>query len=148
MKSPIGIVSMGYGGIEINEDHINLITKRCEIKSKDGYQVKEEKNKVKQMENIHYMIRFLQDSMVLGVYVEPLQVKIFDEGMSEVMFLVDGQYYLNVNMTNDHRLIPVLFYTDDTGEIRMLKFSYEGDLLEWFFTEIKKDMIEIVSNHY
>lgn len=147
MSKVIGQVNMGYGGVEIKEDCLNIITKKCKIKNDYGYQIKEEKNKIKQMENLSHMTRFLQDSMVPSVYVEPLQFKVFTGGVYEVMFLVDNQYCLNVLMMEDGVMLPALFYTSENGEHRLLKFSYEGDALEWFFGEIKKDILKIISDN-
>jgi hypothetical protein len=142
----LGKINMGYGGVEINDDHLNIVTKTCPMKSEDGFTVKEEKDKIIQLQNIKYMTEFIEDCLLQPAFVKPVEIRGYDRGAYMVSFMVAYKYVLSVVYDSKKgNLYPSLFLPKEGGG-KMLKFSYEGETTDYFFKEIKKDIRSLIAN--
>jgi hypothetical protein len=134
-------ISMGYGGVEfLDGKGFNIITKPTPLKSEDGLVVGEVTCGVVKMENLTFMHKFLDEILFERVYVKPVEVAT-GGGVSSASFLVNGKFFLNVIADTNGGVHPSLMKDKDS----ILKFSYEGDTLERFFDEIRKDIEDILS---
>lgn len=138
-------VNIGYGGVEVSDKGVNIITEPQPLSTNDGICFEPETDKVKQMLNLSHMYKFLDTICFEQVYVEPLQV-----GMRgflyDVSFMINHEYYLHVLMDMGDNIYPVLI-RNDKGEINPIKFTYEGEVMEKFFDEVKLDINNLFADN-
>lgn len=138
-----GKVSMGYAGIEVSEEGINILTKPHPLSRTCGIGVKPETDKVEQTRNIKAMVNFLQEAILDKPWVEPCQFTYYG-ALVDVVFLVNDSIYISVMMDSKRELLPTLLSNDSNGSLCLIKFTYEGDLMNYFFSEIRRDIEDIL----
>lgn len=141
-----GKISLGYGGVEITDEGVmNIITKPCPLNTTEGYQFETPKDKLGQMKNLGKVVEFLQTTFYDQVYVKPVEAGYLGT-WKDVKFLVGGEFLLHVQQVEDGSLLTTLA-VEDGGDWSIIKFTYEGVLLNNFFNEIKKDITDIFEGH-
>ena len=137
-----GKINLGYGGVEVTEDSINILTKPQPMSSTDGVQYEEVTCKRVQSSQLSYVAQFLSSITSGSVYVEPLDVGL--RGMfQDVTFRVSGEYFLHVMVGDGGILYTTLIQPTSDGGISPIKFTYEGEIMEGFFSEIKMDITNL-----
>ncbi|CAL9959759.1 hypothetical protein VPHF99_0048 [Vibrio phage F99] len=138
-----GKVCLNYGGVVITENGLDVVTEDCEMSTNDGVQFDIEEDKVEQVKNLSYMVEFLQDVFFNQPYVEPVQVGTRGD-LSDVIFEINEKYFLHVLMETNGNIYPVLLRPSGEG-CSPVKFSYEGEVMDQFFSEVRKDVLEVLS---
>lgn len=137
-------ISMGYGGVEFTDKGFNILTTPQPLKSEDGIFVEGLPDKVQQMMNLALMQQFLDAVLFERVYVEPVTVGQAGPVYSAA-FMVNN-YVLQVTMDGED-LYPALIPNVEDPKQQPIKFSYDGDQLDNFFSEIRKDLGKIVHDN-
>lgn len=141
-----GKISLGYGGVEVGADGvINVITEPCPLRTTDGYQFEPPKGRVSQMENLGKVVEFLQTICYGRVYVKPLEAGYLGT-WKDVKFSVGDTFFLHVQQIEDGSLYTTLIIPKE-GDLDIIKFTYEGTVLDSFFNEIKKDIANIFEGY-
>lgn len=136
-------VNTGYGSVEfISDKGFNINTEHEGLKRKHPLNYPET-SEVEKMGHFTHLHSFMDEVLFERLYVQSVLFERMDEETTFSVFLINGKHRVGV-VTCKGQMYPTLFAGDEFNSIT-INFEYSGEELDNFFSEIKKDIEDLIS---